>query len=100
MIWSLMVIVCTAYLNEERTMFYSNVKRLMTESGLFYIGSAILSPEGEQSPIISFIERCILTQEALEKELEHMGFVKIETWISEYKTHNHYRGLFHIKNII
>jgi hypothetical protein len=68
----------------------------LTKTGIFYIGSAILSPEGDLNPVISSIERCIVKQEALEEELELMGFIKIETWISEHKTHNHYRGLFHI----
>ncbi|BCN30914.1 hypothetical protein bsdtb5_22090 [Anaeromicropila herbilytica] len=81
---------------EERILFYSNVKRLLSKTGIFYIGSAILAPEGEPNPTISSIERCILTREALEKELELMGFVVIETWITEHKAHNHYRGLCHI----
>jgi 2-polyprenyl-3-methyl-5-hydroxy-6-metoxy-1,4-benzoquinol methylase len=82
--------------DEERTMFYTNVKRLLSKTGVFYVGSAISSPGGDSNPQISSIDRCILTQEALEKELELMGFVKMETWIIEHKTHNHYRGLFHL----
>lgn len=68
----------------------------MSKTGVFYIGPAIMSPKGDLNPVISSIERCILKQEALEEVLEHMGFIKMETWISEHKTHNHYRGLFHI----
>lgn len=80
--------------DDERVAFYNNVKRLLKESGNFFIGSAILSNEDDPIPKLSSIERCVITKEKLESELMEMGFIKKKSWISKHETHSHYRGIY------
>lgn len=82
--------------DEERIAFYSNVKRLISESGYFFIGSAILSHADDPLPKLSSIERCLLTEEKLETEILEMGFKKVKSWVTQHETHSHYRGIFHL----
>lgn len=80
--------------DEDRKAFYKNVKQLMKDDGYFFINSAILTNAGDPIPRLSSIERCVVTQEELEKELQETGFKKLQAWVNRNKKHSHYFAVY------
>lgn len=83
--------------NEDRTAFYSNVKRLMEDNGYFFVSSVILSNPNAEIPHVSSIERCVLSEEQLELEIYRSGFNKVNSWTTYHEKHGHYWGVFQLK---
>lgn len=79
---------------EDREAYYKNVYRLLNEGGYFHVNSAVLKKQNANIPKLAVIERCVVTQEVLENELERHGFESVKTWLNEHKTHNHFTGLY------
>ena len=82
--------------DEERMGFYDNLARLIDKNGSIFISSAILLNEGDDIPKISSIERCFVTKDAIEEELERRGFNLKSEWFSN-GTHNHYYGVYSVR---
>ena len=78
---------------EERNRFYENAKRVLKSGGYLFLSTAIKENEEDETPSISSIERCVITEETLRVEVERMGFGKIKDWISQ-ENHRHYYGLY------
>lgn len=82
---------CLHCILDNRHLFYENVLRLMEEEGYFILSSVIEKPGFIAN--VSSIERCILTEEALENEASKY-FRLEEKWITTHSDHNHYWGIF------
>jgi len=83
--------------NEDRTAFYSNVKRLISDKGYFFVSSVILSNPNAEIPQVSAVERCVLSEEQLELEIHNAGFSKVKSWNTHHEKHGHYWGVFQLK---
>lgn len=79
---------------EDRVAFYRNVRRLLHRDGYFFVNSAILNKDGDQIPQLSSIERCVMTEDALESELTEMGFEKVASWVNAHAKHSHYSAVY------
>jgi len=78
--------------DSDRLDFYSNAQRLLKLGGYLFVSTAVKLNEEDETPTISSIERCFLTEDALKNELDDMGFDIIKEW-SSHNTHRHYYGL-------
>ncbi|WP_430882487.1 class I SAM-dependent methyltransferase [Fusibacter sp. JL216-2] len=79
--------------DDDRNRFYYNAKRILKSGGYLFMSSAIKENDEDETPSISSIERCVITEEALRDELDTMGFEKVKDWIS-HENHRHYYGLY------
>ena len=78
---------------EDRNRFYDNAKRMLKSDGYLFMSTAVIENDEDETPSISSIRRCIITEEALKAELARMGFRKVKDWIS-HVNHRHYYGLY------
>ncbi len=81
---------------KDRDRFYENVKRLLSEGGYFMVNSVILNHEGDEMPRVSSIERCFMTESALEAELYERGFKKIQSETRKGEKNSHFTGVFQL----
>lgn len=84
---------CLHCIIENRDLFYKNVRRLLKSEGYFVLSSVIEKPGFKAN--VSHIERCILSEEALEKEA--IQYFTLESkWITVHSDHHHYWGIFRV----
>ncbi|MBI9011821.1 MAG: methyltransferase domain-containing protein [Clostridiales bacterium] len=83
--------------DDDRTAFYSNVKRLMKDQGYFFVSSVILSNPNAEIPQVSSVERCVLSEDQLEFEIHDAGFDKVTSWTTHHEKHGHYWGVFQLE---
>lgn len=80
--------------DDDRTNFYKNVKRLLKSNGYFFVSSVILKHETAETPQVSMIERCVLSEENLRKELINEGFSEVKVWSKRHEKHGHMWGVY------
>lgn len=83
--------------DEDRELFYRNAQRLLKKEGYFIVSSVILKEVNDETPTVSPIGRCVLSETAIVEEVRN--HFELETYyVTEHSNHNHFWGFCKLKN--